>query len=287
MHHASRSLRSLAALAAFALAAASQAQIDFPAASPRSVVKQTVGLTEIEIDYSRPSAKGREIFGGLVPYGEVWRAGANAPTTIAASHDITLGGQRVPAGRYALYAIPGEDAWTIIVYNSTELWGSYGYDSAKDLVRFQVEPSRLDRHVESLSFSFDALRNDDATLNLDWADVRVSIPVGVDASAQVMRQIDSLKDKPEFQNPNTLFGAGSFYHDAGENLEQALAWVTQAVESRDEPAFWMYARKARIELDLGRKAEALASARRTLELATQAGNADYVRIAEDLIEQLS
>src|SRR5690606_6138336 len=151
MNLASRSLRSLAALAALAFAAAARAQIDFPAASPRAVVKQTVGLTEIEIDYSRPSAKGREIFGGIVPYGEVWRAGANAPTTIELSEDAKLGGENIPAGKYALYAIPGEDKWTIIVYGSTELWGSYGYDSANDVARFDVEPQSLGRHVETLT----------------------------------------------------------------------------------------------------------------------------------------
>lgn len=262
------------------------AQINFPAASPAATVKQVVGLTNFEIEYSRPSVKGREIFGGLVPYGEVWRTGANAPTKITFSDSVELGGEKIPAGTYALYTIPTKDEWTVIVYGSTEGWGSIGYDQSKDVARVKAKPTKLDHAVESFTIGIDALRNDSAVLYLDWDHTRVAVPIKVPTNERVMSQIDSLKDKPEFQNPNTLFGAASYYHESGYNLPQALAWVTAAVEKNENPAFWMYARKARIEVDLGKKDAAMASAKTTLDLATKAGNGDYQKIARDIIASL-
>ncbi len=276
------------ATAALALAAASPsfAQLSFPSASPAASFKQIVGLTTVEVEYARPSVRGREIFGGLVPWGEVWRTGANAPTKISFSDEVTLGGAKVAAGTYALYTIPGKDEWTVIVYGTTEGWGSIGYDSAKDVVRFKVVPRALEHVVESFTIGIDALRNDSATINLDWDRTRVAFSLQVPTTTRVMSEIDSLKGKSEFQNPNTLFGAGSFYHDSGYDLPQALAWVTTAIETSERPAFWMHARKARLEVDLGQKEAALASAKLTLQLATEAGNADYQKIANDIIASL-
>ena len=275
-------------IAFFSLSAFSvvSGQISFPAASPHCVFKQVVGLTDVEIDYSRPGVKGREIFGGLVPWGEVWRTGANAPTKITFSNDVTLGGAEIRAGSYALFTIPEPDEWTIIIYGSTDGWGSFGYDSSKDVVRIKAKPMRLNERVESFTIGIDALRNDTATLNLDWDHTRVAIPMKVDTSGQVMSRIEELKDTPEFQKPNALFGAGSFYHDSGYDLPQALDWVSAAIEKSDSPAYWMYARKARIEADLGQKEAARASAERTRELANEAGNPDYVKIANDIIASL-
>ncbi len=287
MNSSLRSLRcaAVAALAA-ALAAAGAAQIKFPAASPHATLKQVVGLTDVEIDYSRPSVKGRQIFGGLVPWGEVWRTGANEPTKITFSDEVTLGDATVPAGAYALYTIPQKDSWTIIVYGTTEGWGSFGYDQSKDVARFTAKPSELAAPVETFTIGIGDLRNDSATLHLDWDRTRVSIPIKVPTTARVMSQIDSAKDTPAFKEPNTLFGAGSFYHDAGHDLPQALNWIATAIDSSERPGYWMYARKARLEIDLGRKEAAKISAEKTLELATQAGNGDYQKIAKDLLASL-
>lgn len=273
---------------ALALTAASHsfAQLNFPSASPQASVKQTVGLTTVEVEYARPSVRGREIFGGLVPWGEVWRTGANAPTKISFSDDVTVGGEKVAAGTYALYTIPGKDEWTVIIYGTTEGWGSFGYDSSKDVVRFKAKPTALEHSVESFTIGIDALRNDSASVYLDWDQTRVSFPLQVPTTSRVMTQIESLKDEPEFQNANTLFGAGSFYHDSGYNLPQALAWVTTAIEKSEDAGYWMHARKARLEVDLGQKDAALASAKLTLDLATKAGNGDYQKIAKDIIASL-
>ncbi|MBK1880269.1 DUF2911 domain-containing protein [Pelagicoccus mobilis] len=275
-----------AAAALSFLAASASAQLRTPAASPFSSVEQKVGLTDVSIEYSRPSMKGREVFGGLVPFGAVWRTGANQPTKLTFSEDVVLGGKDVPAGTYALYTIPGEDEWTMIVYKSTELWGSFGYDQTNDQARFTVKPQQLSKEVETFTIGIDGLRNDSATVYLDWEKTRVAFSLEVDTTAQVLSQIEELKDKPEFQKVNVLFSAGTFYHEAGIELETALEWVSKACEKRKQPAYWMYARKARIEADLGLKAEAKASAEKTLELATAGGNPDYQKIAKEILAKL-
>lgn len=272
--------------ACFVVPSSVQAQLKTPAASPHSVLKQTVGLTEVEIDYSRPSMKGREIFGGLVPFGSVWRTGANQPTKVTFSDDVVLGGEPVKAGTYALYTIPEKDEWTIIVYGNTELWGAFGYDKANDVVRFKAKSTESNRSLESFTIGIDNLQNDGANIYLAWGDTVVSIPLEVPTNEKVMAQIEALKGTPEFSSPNVLFAAATYYHEAGKDLKQALAWVSEACEKRDQPAYWMYARKARIEVDLGMKKEARKSAQTTLELATEGNNPDYQKIAKDILASL-
>lgn len=278
--------RAVAVGLGFVFAFTASAQLKTPAASPHSVLEQTVGLTEVAIDYSRPSVKGRDIFGGLVPYGSVWRTGANQPSKVSFSDDVILGGEPIPAGEYALYTIPGKDEWTVIVYSSTELWGSMGYDSKGDLARFTVKPTKLAQSVESMSFTIDALRNDSAVICLDWDQTRIEMPIEVPTSAKVLAQIEELKGTPAFEKPGVLFNAGTFYHESGKDLETALSWVSKACELREQPAYWMFARKARIEVALGKSAAAKASAEKTLELATAGGNPDYQKIARDILASL-
>ncbi len=277
-----------AALSGLALAVtlAASAQLKTPAASPHSALEQVVGLTEVAIDYSRPSVKGREIFGGLVPFGEVWRTGANQPSKISFSDDVVLGGEAIPAGQYAFYTIPARDEWTIIIYKNTDLWGAMGYDPKGDLVRFKVKPTQLAQPVESMTFRIDALRNDGALLCLEWDRMRIAIPLEVPTTQKVMSQIEALKGTPAFEDPGVLFSAGTFYHESGKDLETALAWVSKACESSEQPAYWMFARKARLEMELGKKADAKASAEKTLELATAGGNPDYQKIARDILAKL-
>lgn len=284
----STSLFSRTAFAAVALAwiFPVSAQLKTPAASPHSSLEQTVGLTEVAIDYSRPSVKGRDIFGGLVPYGKVWRTGANQPSKVSFSDDVILGGEAIPAGQYALYTIPGKGEWTVIVYANTELWGASGYDSKDDVARFTVKPETLGHAVESMTFTVDSLRNDSAVLYLDWDQTRVPMSLEVPTSAKVLAQIEELKGTPAFEDPGTLFNAGTFYHESGKDLETALAWVSKACELREKPAFWMFARKARLEVDLGMKAAAKVSAEKTLQLATAGGNSDYQKIARDILAKL-
>lgn len=276
----------LASACALVFLASANAQLKTPAASPHSTLKQTVGLTDVEVDYSRPSMKGRDVFGGLVPFGAVWRTGANQPTKVSFSDDVVLGGKDIAAGTYALYTIPGADEWEVIVYSSTELWGAFGYDQANDVARFTAKPIALGHAVESFTIGIDGLRNDGAVIYLAWDKTRIDLPLTVHTHDAVMSQIEALRGTDAFENVGTLFSAGTYYHESGADLNQALEWVSSAVEKSEQPAYWIYARKARIELDLGKKGAARESAERTLELATAGGNPDYQKIAKDILAQL-
>ncbi|MBC2604527.1 DUF2911 domain-containing protein [Pelagicoccus albus] len=276
----------ISALLAVGSIPSANANLKTPAASPHASFKQTVGLTEVEMDYSRPGVKDREIFGELVPYGKVWRTGANQPSKIRFSDDVVFGGEKIPAGEYALYTIPGEAEWTVIVYGSTELWGAFGYEEKNDVVRFSVTPMTIDEQVESMSFGIKDLESDQAVLYLEWDYTCIEIPILVPTDKKVMSQIEKLKSSDSFDSPRTLFAAGTYYHETGKDLKTALKWVSSACEKSEKPAYWMLARKAQIEMDLGMTKEAKASAEKTLKLATEGGNPDYQKIAQDILESL-
>src|SRR5271154_1505683 len=185
----SKVLFSLVALAcSLALVPTSPAQtpsVDFPAASPGCTLKQRVGLTDIEVDYSRPGKKGRTIFGGIVPYGQVWRTGANAATKITFSTPVKLDGQDVPAGSYALFTIPGEDEWTIILSKNASQFGAFQYDSKDDLVRFKVAPVELSESIETFTIEFNHIRDESAVLNLVWDKAVVPIKIEIELTSKL------------------------------------------------------------------------------------------------------
>lgn len=148
-------------------------------ASPHSVLKQTVGLTEVTVDYHRPSARGREIFGGLVPYGEVWRTGANQSTDITFDKPVIFGGESVEAGTYGLYTIPGKDSWTVILYSDPSLWGAGKYDESKDVVRVKADVVELQPTLESFTIGLNALTKESAVLHFDWVNTRAAVEIKV------------------------------------------------------------------------------------------------------------
>lgn len=275
------------ALGASLSASLLSAQVKFPAPSPHSHLKQTVGLTEIEIDYSRPGVKGRTIFGELVPYGEIWRTGANASTKLTVSGDVEIGGTEVPAGTYALYTIPEKSAWSIILSKKADLWGAYGYDESNDLVRFTVSSERLSNPVETFTIGIRDVRDSGANLALEWENTRVSIPIKADPHAQVMVQLQDAMSNDEPKKPDFLFNAGYYYFSHGEDANQAYAWVDEAIAKRAEPAYWMYALKAEILVALERKPEAVAAAEEALSLAKKASDGGYVRKMKALLAENS
>jgi hypothetical protein len=192
--------RSLALLGlAFALTASLTAQtaapaapkLEFPAASPATSIKQRVGITDIELNYARPGAKGRVVFGALVPYGKIWRTGANTATKIKFSTAVNFGGAAIPAGSYELFTIPGEKEWTVIVHKDSSSWGAYAYKQENDVARVTVKPVALAAAVETLEIGFNDLRDESATLNLSWANVRVPVAIKVDLVASLVPQIEA------------------------------------------------------------------------------------------------
>lgn len=262
-----------------------RAQIQTPAPSPASKIEQVIGLSKVTIDYSRPSARGRAVFGDLVPYGEVWRTGANASTDITFSDDVMLNGNNVPAGTYALYSIPNENEWTIIIYKNTELWGSGGYDQADDVVRFTAKSMKVSNKYETFTMAFsDLADNKSAMLNIMWENTMVAFKVETNPEPKVMAQIEEQVMNNPDASQNLLFAAAGYYFDNGKDLEQAHKWVAKA--NSDSPKFWMVHLQAKIEAKMGKKSEAMATAKKSMELAEKAGNMDYVRLNEKLLESM-
>ena len=238
----------------------------FPDASQHATIKQRVGLTDVEIDYSRPNKRDREIFGGLVPYGKVWRTGANKPTTIKFSDAVKIGGQDVAAGEYAFYTIPNENEWTIILSKNTKLWGAYGYKPDADALRVTVKPVTLADPVETFTIGFDNLKDNGATISLEWDKARVPVELTTNAIEKLNAEIDAALKNPKALKPTFYYQAASFYYDHDKDPEQAGKWIDLAIEKQQPPRYFLYYKKAQIEAKLGHKPEAKAAAEKSIEL---------------------
>ncbi len=259
-------------------------KVEFPAASPACTIKQRVGLTDIEIIYSRPSMKGRQIFGadGLVPNGKVWRTGANNATKITFSTDVKLNGTAIPAGTYALFTIPGDDEWTVIINKGAAQWGAFQYDATVDVARFKATPTRLAEQIESFAIAFDQLRDESANLYLIWDHTVVPIKVEVDLTSKLLPQIEAAMSAEGGNKP--YFQAATFYYDHGQDLQKAKDWVEAAIKQRE--AHYIVHLKAKILAKLGDKDGAIAAAKRSSELAVKAKDTGYVKMNDDLISSL-
>lgn len=262
-------------------------KLSFPDASQHATVTQRVGLTDISIEYSRPNKHDREIFGGLVPYAQVWRTGANSPTKIRFSDAVKIGGQEVPAGEYAFYSLPNESEWTIILSKNTKLWGAYGYKPDADALRITVKPTTLANPVESFTIGFDDLKDDSATISLDWDKTRVPVELTTNTMETVSREIEAALKNPKSLKPQFYYQAASFYYDHDKDLEQAAKWIDQALEKEPAPYFMFY-KKAQIEAKLGHKPEAKAAAEKSIELlkAEKEPDASAIRNSQLLIDGL-
>lgn len=266
-------------------------RIEFPSPSPAATLKQRVGLTDVEITYSRPSMRGRKIFGGLEPYGRVWRTGANNATKISFSTGVKFGGADVPAGTYALFSIPGQNEWTLILNKVSGQWGAYAYDEKNDVARVKAAPVSLDQPVESFTFTFSDLANESAaTLSLSWENVRVPVKIEVDVAGILVPQIEALMTSAEAKKP--YLSAAMFYYENNLDLDKALAWMDAGLAEQPN-AFWMTYRKGLLLAKKGDKAGAAAAARQSLEQVRNAPanipaplKEEYVRLNEALLASL-
>jgi hypothetical protein len=277
----------LLAVAPVSPALAAPDKIEFPAASQHGWVKQRVGLTDIEIDYSRPNKNGRVIFGGLLPFGKVWRTGANASTKIKFSDAIGVGGKNVAAGEYSLYTIPGETEWTIILSRDTKGFGAYDYKSDADAVRVTAKPETLSAPVETFTIGFGDLKDDRATLVLEWDTTRVSTVLTTNTVEKLNSQIDAALKNPDSLDPRFYYDAASFYYAHDKNLEQAEKWIDRALAQKPE-LYSFHFKKAQIEAKLGHKSEAVAAAEKSIELLKGAKTVDEaaIRNSQMLIDSL-
>jgi hypothetical protein len=276
----------LSALAALALAggAFAQQQSIFPAPSPECTLKQRVGLTDIEIVYSRPGVKGRKIFGGLVPFGEVWRTGANNATKVTFSSDVKLNGTPIPAGTYALFSIPGENEWTIIINKGAKQWGAFQYDEKVDVARFKATPAKISQPIETFTIEFNGIRDDSARLDLIWENTVVPIKLESDP-ASPDKLVPQIEAAVKGENAGRYYyPAAMYYYDHGLDMKKANEWIDAALKQRE--AHYMVHLKAKILARLGDKEGAIAAAKHSTELAVKAKDNGYVKLNEDLIASL-
>jgi hypothetical protein len=256
-------------------------QLTMPQPSPTAVVKQNFSTGFIELNYSRPSAKGRKIFGDLVPYGKVWRTGANNATTIEFSTDVTIGGTTLKPGKYGLLTIPGKDEWTVIFSKSTDVTSPSDYKMENDVARVTAKAYPMPVDIESFTMNFANITGNSCALEMMWERSYVAVPITTNTEDRVMKQIDQLMNKDN----KPYFGAASYYYETGKDLNIANEWVDKAIANNPD-AFWMTMLKARILAKKGDKAGAKLAAQKTIEKATIAKNDDYIKMANDLIATL-
>jgi hypothetical protein len=259
--------RILVALAVPALLAAPAfADLKLPRVSQKASVMQTVGLTDVTIMYCRPGVKGRVIWGGLVPYDEVWRTGANEATTITFTEAVKVNGRPLPAGTYSVHTIPGKSSWTVIFNKAAEQWGSYEYDAAKDALRIQVEP-KTGPHVEWLTFSFTDVSHDAATVELAWEKLRIPFRIETATTAQALASIkEALSGKvTDWEVP---YDAASFAFNARlDNRAEAMKWIDQSIALKE--TYWNLRLKATMLEQDGRRKEAVAVAEKAVKIGKE------------------
>lgn len=268
-------------LLAFVMAA--DAQLKTPAPSSTQTIKQDFGLGSIELAYSRPGMKGRKIFGDLVPFGKVWRTGANGATTLTFADEVTIGGQKIPAGKYGLLTIPNKSAWTIIITKQLDVTSPAAYKQENDVVRVQAKPMLVKDKAESFTMQFENVKSTSIELHMMWDQTDVALPITTDIDARVMAQIDEAMKNENAKTP--YFAAALYYLENGKDLNKALTWFNKATEQNPK-GFFIYYQKANCQAKLGKKQEAIESANKSIELAKEAKNDDYVALNQKLLSTL-
>lgn len=249
------------------------AQLLMPQSSSSQTLIQEFGMGKVSVKYSRPNIKGRSISADLAPYGEVWRTGANDATVITFTDAVTLEGNPVSAGEYALFTIPGKDEWTIILNKESKQWGAYSYKQTEDVLRFKVKTAKLKDKVETFTITFNDVTTSTARLDLIWGKIRVPVNITTDSDSKVMAGIDeAMKGEKKPYYP-----AAIYYFENGKDLNKALEWISMA-EASDQKAPWFKYQKARIQLKMGDKAGAAQTAKAGIEAAKAMNNAEYIRL---------
>ncbi len=261
-----------------------EAQINTPAASPSSTVKQTVGLTEVTVEYSRPGAKGRLIYAedGLVSFGKLWRTGANAATKVTFGDDVKIEGADVKAGSYALLTIPGAYEWTVNFY-PYDSWRWTTYKEATPAASIVVAPYSMKDFEETFLISFSDFKIDGATMKIMWERTVVPIGISTNTDKQVMSKIEEVMAGP---SSNDYYAAANYFYTSGKDMNQALTWIQKATKV-DSPKFWQVRKEALILAELERYKEAIAAAELSKKLAMEAGNDEYVKMNEKSIAEWS
>ena len=265
----------------FAFTLTVNAQVKTPQASTSQTITQTVGLTNIELSYSRPSMKGRTIFGNLVPYSELWRTGANANTTISFDENVMIGGKIIKAGTYAIYTKPNMTSWEVYFYSDASNSGTpKKWDSEKVVATVKANVVPLSFKIETFTLQIDDITNDSANLGMMWENVYVAVPIRFMTDSQVTKNIASVMNGP---SSGDYYTSAVYYLNADKDIDKAKMWIDKAIEMRENPAFWYYRQQSLIYAKSGDKKGAIIAAKESLKLAKEAGNSDYVALNTESI----
>lgn len=263
-----------------------QAQIKTPAPSPSSTISQAIGLTDVSVDYSRPAMRGRAIYGDLVPYGKVWRTGANMRTKISFSTDVTIGGKELKSGTYAILTIPNANSWDVIFYTEYAAGGAPAeLDDSKVALKTSITPKKMSFEMESFTIGFGNLADPNSgMMYIMWASTSIGVKIEVPSDAITMKSIENTLSGP---SGNDYYTAGVYYFNSGKDLNKAKEYVDKGIEMRKEPAFWQLRQQSLIYAALGNKKDAVKIATKSMELATEAKNNDYVKMNKESIAEWS
>ncbi len=268
-----------AALAISACSLSVNAQLKTPAPSPLQTIKQNFALSEIGIEYSRPSAKGRVVFGDVVPFGKIWRTGANSATKITFGEDVKVEGQNVAAGTYALYSIPNKDSWELMLYKDLTLGGNTGeYKKENELIRFSVKPTALTEKVETFEINVASISSSSATVELRWENTKAAFNVVADIDSKIMKNIE----KNVINDSRPYYQAASYYYENNKDLKLALEWADKAA-SQNPKAYWVLLLKAKIQLKSSDKKGAAVTAAQVVALAKEDQDDAYIKMGEQII----
>jgi len=262
-----------------------QAQIKTPQPSPTAKSEDVIGLTDVTLEYSRPSLRGRTAYGGLVPYGEKWRTGANANAKITFSTDVTIEGKKLAKGTYAIFTVPNKTDWEIIFYSDASNWGlPEKWDDSKVALKTTVKTTALANKIETFTISISNLSDfNSGYLNILWDTTGASVRINVPTDALASESITKVLAGP---SAGDYFNAAAYYRKSGKDLNQAKTWIEKAVAMNPD-AFWMSREQSLILAEMGDKKGAIAAANVSLAGAQKAGNKDYVKMNEDSIKEWS
>ncbi len=253
-----------------------EAQVNTPAPSPFSRLEQKVGLTDVAVEYSRPSMRGRKIFGGLEAYDELWRTGANAYTLISFSDDVKIAGKEVKAGTYSIFTKPGRESWEVFFYTDTQGGGTpRNWDDSKVAAKATVPVIQIPMSVETFTITIDDLKTNSANLGMLWEKTYVAVPIEVPTDAAVSKSIERALNGP---SAGDYYASAVYYLSEGKDINKAKEWMDKAMSMTEEPAFWQLRQQSLILAKAGDKKGAIATAKKSLEKAEEANNADYVKM---------
>ncbi|WP_103865616.1 DUF2911 domain-containing protein [Aquimarina sp. I32.4] len=259
-----------------------EAQVKTSQPSPSVKTEQVIGLTDVTVEYSRPSMKGRTIFGDLVPYDKLWRTGANKNTQITFGDDVKVGGKELKKGTYAIFTKPGKSNWDVIFYTDANNWGTpQKWDETKVAAKVTVKATTIPMNVETFTIMFSDFKTDAAVMNFLWANTEAAVTIETPAKAQTIASIEKTMAGPSDRDH---YLAATFYKDEGE-FAKAKEHIDKAISLRKEPAFWYFRQQSLIYSKSGDKAGAIKAAKTSLELAQKAGNADYVKLNKDSLAE--